>query len=1000
MLPPLRSRLLCALGVITLLISSVVSADVVLKPNGQNSFPLRTKALKAEAIIDGQFAATRLNFTFQNETYDRIEADFIYTLPPDTVVTYFAYWFGEEKVVARIVEKERAAAIYQHITSRMRDPALVEMIGKDTFRARIFPVMPNADLRVEMVLMQILPSDRRSVTYAFPVRGKSETKYDSLDFRVSWKRAPGMERFTSNYGTKLTLDNQFARFRLKGTNYRPPKDLRVTAMRSPQPLYTELYAAPSGGSGGFFALALTPNRALTRPTVQISGVKTSEILPARLPDSKPGRALRLFGRYTGSGPATITLIGTENGEPIWYSERVIFGSKPVTNNIASKLWAWRKIEQLSANDANRNAVIALSKRFLLPSKFTSWLAVPKAEMERYKREKIAAEIEGTAQRLAREIVAGRERGTTARRLRNRLSQLCSWVSKDPKNVLQRRLGNEVYRLAERLAKQIADGSGNSAAARRLRARLNWLCKETGMDPQEALQYSIYEAMDGVAAQLAKQIRDGQENSRIARRLQTRLNWMGRLAKVNPKYPLRDQIRTEAANVAQQLVAQFDLGKEGSQTVQRLRKRLDACCRYTGQEPQDVLREYMDASISQAAHALGREILDGQGSSEKARSHRADLDALCERYNLDPLKELSHVLSIALEQKAANLMIAKRGSSIFLENRIGEDGNYEYAPVPNDPNGKPNPAEAVRLLPELERLAQAVGKTAQDYLRPTELMWAEYDIRQIRAKLLIERRKKSPDPATIRELETRFHALNQQIKGEQYARERASRISARNNREKVNALLKESQVYVVQAKQRYQTMMEARESTPPSRYGSMDYEGRYRMGDPLIQVEAPEDAEQVIAIMPDGEVKRLAFHPGSRKWEARFDIPGYAQEGAYVITLIIVRKDGTRQTLTMRYHVDVTPPEGTGRALAVTTPKPTLRLELDASDDTARVTALLPWGDALRMNRSTQTANRFFALVPQPSEYRGKVAAVTFVLTDKAHNRTTVLVNMEDNGDEK
>ena len=88
-------------------------AQILLKPTGGNALPLRTKALDADVTLDRQFATTKLTLLFQNETSDRIEADFIYTLPKDTLVTYFAYWFGEEKVVARVVEKERAAAIYQ-----------------------------------------------------------------------------------------------------------------------------------------------------------------------------------------------------------------------------------------------------------------------------------------------------------------------------------------------------------------------------------------------------------------------------------------------------------------------------------------------------------------------------------------------------------------------------------------------------------------------------------------------------------------------------------------------------------------------------------------------------------------------------------------------------------------------------------------------------------------------------------------------------------------------
>src|SRR5439155_25072551 len=65
--------------------------------------------------------------------------------------------------------------------------------------------------------------------------------------------------------------------------------------------------------------------------------------------------------------------------------------------------------------------------------------------------------------------------------------------------------------------------------------------------------------------------------------------------------------------------------------------------------------------------------------------------------------------------------------------------------------------------------------------------------------------------------------------------------------------------------------------------------RARMGDPLIQVDAPIDSERVIAIMPGGEIKPLAYNVESRRWEARFDIPTYAAEGAYEIVVIVIRR---------------------------------------------------------------------------------------------------------------
>jgi len=176
---------------------------------------------------------------------------------------------------------------------------------------------------------------------------------------------------------------------------------------------------------------------------------------------------------------------------------------------------------------------------------------------------------------------------------------------------------------------------------------------------------------------------------------------------------------------------------------------------------------------------------------------------------------------------------------------------------------------------------------------------------------------------------------------------------------------------------------------------VEREMRVRRGDPLIQIDAQEDAAQVVALMPDGEVKR--FHVPSENRKVGDPLRhSHLSVGRHVHRHYSHRPQGRHAPVAHRaLHIDGTPPEGKGRVAAVTGSQPMLRLEMDASPDTARVTALLPWGDPVSLQPSTQTANRFFALVPLPSEFEGKVATVTFVLTDKAHNRTTVTVNMED-----
>jgi Ca-activated chloride channel family protein len=175
----------------------------------------------------------------------------------------------------------------------------------------------------------------------------------------------------------------------------------------------------------------------------------------------------------------------------------------------------------------------------------------------------------------------------------------------------------------------------------------------------------------------------------------------------------------------------------------------------------------------------------------------------------------------------------------------------------------------------------------------------------------------------------------------------------------------------------------------------------RAGDPLISVEAPSDAKRVVALLPGGEVKKLLWNVENHKWEARFDIPTYAPEGEYSITVIVVRHDDKRTRLVLRYHVDMTAPQGKGAARvagssqgrSASQPQRSLHLELEASAGTARVMALLPWGDKVEMKAGSNARNRFATVVQPPPHWTSSQGAVTYILTDRAHNRTSVTVDL-------
>lgn len=1062
------------------LVAPPAAARVLLKPKGGDSMLLWTRSVTADVAITGQFASTTLNLAFQNESPDQMEAEFIYELPKGAVATYFAYWAGDEKVVARIVEKAEAKKIYERITSWSRDPALVEIAGKNTFRARIFPVMPNADLRVEIHIVQVLPSERGAATYSLPIYDKSALDpLDSIDVKIHVKADPSISKVTTNYGIPVRRDASGYEIGLCGEEYRPPKDLNVRIDRKPKPVQASLYAARSAGGTGFFALALMPDHSLSDAAVTIDGVKTREVTRTRFAQTKAFGPITVCGRYTDSGKAIVTLTGRSPNGCVSYTAPVTFGSAAEPDNPASKLWAAARIEQLSMSRRNRAAVIDISKRFGMPSKYTSWLAVPIEEMKAYRRQQNAEKIDAIRVPLEKAIGENKPDSVVLPLVR-RFSDLCKSIGLDPKEELYNIQWDMAARMAELVAADKEDSEEYQLLSRRMTSilgiRIDW--------KSDSLRDSAQRAMEEMAGSIVQeQDRDTPDMAKIDA-LKARISRLGELSGRDPEKTLRDakeryemnrtwdlidatvkgiqsgrpvqlsqkdsqrmqsqqaevakRVKSEANYTAHQVAAAELRDQASAAKIADLRAQLDRLCAYSGLKAADLLQnayvyEMRQASTELAwASSAGKpnaksvaeikarlarlEKLTGQSSaqfvneakarvvSERASSSAWDLerdlfdavvagnrsekqlsalraryDAACKRGGINPQEEFAKRASHTIVGMAWELVGAKA-------------------------QPRPDAKEIARLQAGLERVQRYSGVTLREAMKDaySDSLW--YALEPVVDQLTAELSREVANRSRLLRLKARYDQLNTLPEVAAFKAWPKNSLAM----SKYGALLNEA------VELRLESMAVAKEAKSAlakgddakaaelakkneeikaklnARLADMEYSARLG-GDPLISVNAPADALRVIAVMPDGEIKPLEYIVERGRWEARFDIPTYMPEGQYLITVTVVLKDGTSRQMTLSYNVDLTPPSGTATA-ALVDGSSRVRLDVAASEDAARVTALTPWGERLNM-RSTGERGRFYAVIDVPGEYRAGGFAVSFVLLDNAHNRATVTADV-------
>ncbi|MCL5037504.1 MAG: hypothetical protein M1269_10390 [Chloroflexi bacterium] len=384
--------LMLAAGVLFLVLLSETSfATGILVPEWNELRSLTLESLSVKTDIKDNIAETKCIYNFQNDTQSRIEALFLFTLPKNATVTGFAYYFKGEKIKAMIVENGRAEKIYQTVKRMGRDPALMKRKYGNTYQVAIFPV-ETGNVKIELTYVETLTSENGSHIYSFPLAGENSANLiNKFNFEASIESPYTIKSIKTSYPAATSITSaHLAKTSFSADELAPDKPFQLEIESAPADLKIFLSAAKSGGDAGFFALSLTPDKSLENPVISISGIETFSTFPWSFPSIKAGQTLTLLGRYY-PGKAAITLSGQSPSGYKQYKTIKTFPDVYIPNNPAMKLWAEKYLKYLgdsartTKDKKKAQTTIRLSKRYGVLSPFTTFLAIPKSELEAYLR---------------------------------------------------------------------------------------------------------------------------------------------------------------------------------------------------------------------------------------------------------------------------------------------------------------------------------------------------------------------------------------------------------------------------------------------------------------------------------------------------------------------------------------------------------------------------------------------------------------------------------------
>jgi Ca-activated chloride channel family protein len=173
MAPSRRIALTLARGVLlllALLVPGVARATGLLLPTDGSLAPLAIRSHRVDVSIQERVAETRVVQVFRNGTDRQLEATYIFPVPQGAVVSGFAMTVNGVRQEGQLLEAAEARTIYEGIVARMQDPGLVEYLGGNLFRARVFPIPPRGDQTVELRFTQTLDYQSGTLHYRYPLR--------------------------------------------------------------------------------------------------------------------------------------------------------------------------------------------------------------------------------------------------------------------------------------------------------------------------------------------------------------------------------------------------------------------------------------------------------------------------------------------------------------------------------------------------------------------------------------------------------------------------------------------------------------------------------------------------------------------------------------------------------------------------------------------------------------------------------------------------------------
>ena len=228
---------------------------------------LAVKNHNVTVTIDNRIARTHIDQTFVNESASQLEGTYVFPLPEDATISDFAMWVDGKKLEGQVLDRDQARQTYEDIVRRQRDPALLEYVGRNAFKARIFPIQPRSEKRVEIEYAQVLKIDTTGgstglVRYVYPLNTEkfSPLPLAKVSVNVSVRSNAAIKSiYSPSHDVAIVRDgNNKATVGYEAAKVKPNADFILYYSVSADQVGLNLLTYKSGTDDGFFVMLVAP----------------------------------------------------------------------------------------------------------------------------------------------------------------------------------------------------------------------------------------------------------------------------------------------------------------------------------------------------------------------------------------------------------------------------------------------------------------------------------------------------------------------------------------------------------------------------------------------------------------------------------------------------------------------------------------------------------------------------------------------------------------------